>query len=108
MIKTCGVNDSTTKRKIISNLVKHTSCEIITTCSGEALIAALMSKYSFDLVIDDIVIDGMNGHEVFPKIKDDPNTKFDSVQRMRQGADTLTTKLFAKELISTIRQLLKG
>jgi twitching motility two-component system response regulator PilH len=75
-----------------------------------------------DIVVLDIVMPKMNGYEVCRKLKTDPKTQnvpvimcsskaeeFDRYWGMKQGADAYIVKPFQpKELVATIKQLLRG
>ena len=121
MIKVLIVEDSLTQRQIISELLKDSGLTVTVACDGmEAL--EHIQKHSPDIVVMDIVMPRMNGYELCRRIKSDPKTQnvpvvmcsskseeFDRYWGMKQGADAYISKPFqAKELIGTIKQLLRG
>jgi twitching motility two-component system response regulator PilH len=75
-----------------------------------------------DLIVLDIVMPEMNGYDFCRRVKSDPKTKdlpvimcsskseeFDHYWGLKQGADAYLNKPFEpSELLSTIKQLLKG
>ncbi|TVQ43266.1 MAG: response regulator [Gloeocapsa sp. DLM2.Bin57] len=121
MSKVLVVDDSLTQRQMISDLLKDYGMTVAIARDGQEALERV-SKYSFDLVVLDIVMPKMNGYEVCRRIKSDPRTKnvpvvmcsskgeeFDRFWGMKQGADAYIAKPFnPPELISTIKQLLRG
>jgi twitching motility two-component system response regulator PilH len=115
------VEDSPTQREIIIDLLQGSGLTVMVATDGmEALDHMQMSCP--DLVVLDIVMPRMNGYEVCRKLKTDPKTQkvpvvmcsskgeeFDRYWGMKQGADAYIVKPFQpKELLATVKQLLRG
>lgn len=115
------VDDSPTQRELIIDALKSSGLTVTAVNDGmEAL--QHMEQACPDLVVLDIVMPKMNGYEVCRKLKTDPKTQnvpvvmcsskgeeFDRYWGMKQGADAYVVKPFqAKELVATVKQLLKG
>lgn len=121
MSKVLVVEDSLAQRQMISDLLKSSGLKVAVASDG---IEALENLEAFapDLVVLDIVMPKMNGYELCRKIKSNPSTQnvpvvmcsskgeeFDRYWGMKQGADAYIAKPFQpKELIGTVKQLLRG
>lgn len=118
------VEDSPTQREMIIDLLKGNGITVMVATDGmEALQHLQASCLDLpDLVVMDIVMPKMNGYELCRKLKTDPKTQnlpvimcsskgeeFDRYWGMKQGADAYIVKPFQpKELMATIKQLLRG
>jgi twitching motility two-component system response regulator PilH len=115
------VEDSPTQRELIIDTLKSSGLKVTVANDGmEAL--EYMQVSCPDIVVLDIVMPKMNGYEVCRKLKTDPKTQnvpvimcsskaeeFDRYWGMKQGADAYIVKPFQpKELVATIKQLLRG
>ncbi|MEA5470667.1 response regulator transcription factor [Spirulina sp. 06S082] len=123
MSKVLVVEDSPAQRQMISELLKSSGLTVEVAGNGvEALAQIQENQYEPDIVVLDIVMPQMNGYELCRRLKADPKTKnvpvvmcsskgeeFDRYWGMRQGADAYIAKPFQpKELIGTVKQLLRG
>ncbi|MBP0022092.1 MAG: response regulator [Cyanobacteria bacterium SBLK] len=123
MSKVLVVEDSLAQRQMISELLKSSGLTVEVASNGvEALDQINKKQYEPDIVVLDIVMPQMNGYELCRRLKADPKTKhvpvvmcsskgeeFDRYWGMRQGADAYIAKPFQpKELIGTVKQLLRG
>jgi twitching motility two-component system response regulator PilH len=121
MSKVLVVEDSAPQREMISELLQKSGLTVDIANDGvEAL--ERMQTLQPDIVVLDIVMPRMNGYELCRQIKSDPLTQgvpvvicsakgedFDRYWGMKQGADAYIAKPFQpKELIGTVKQLLRG
>ena len=115
------VEDSITQREMITDLLKGSGLLVAIATDGmEAL--EQIKTFRPDIVVLDIVMPRMNGYEVCRRLKTDPKTQgvpvvmcsskgeeFDRYWVMKQGADAYIVKPFQpKELVGTVKQLLRG
>lgn len=121
MSKVLVVDDSPVQREMISELLQKNGLLVTLATDGQEAIDQIQS-FQPDLVVLDIVMPRMNGFEVCRHIKSDPRTQnvpvlicssksedFDRYWGMKQGADAYIAKPYQpKELIGTIKQLLRG
>jgi len=98
------IDDEETSCKALSLLLLNDGYQVETACSGEEAIK-LLNKQSFDLVISDLFLPGVNGIEVLKKTKESfPSTCFimitgnasaeTAVEAMKEGAFDYITKPF--------------
>jgi twitching motility two-component system response regulator PilH len=121
MSKVLVVEDSAPQREMISDLLRKSGLAVAIAMDGVEAMEQVQSDQP-DLVILDIIMPRMNGFEVCRQLKSDPKTQnvpvvicssknedFDRYWGMKQGADAYIAKPFqARELIGTIKQLLRG
>ena len=115
------VEDSPTQREMIADLLKGSGLVVKIAHDGmEAL--EQVQTFRPDIVVLDIVMPKMNGYEVCRRLKTDPKLQgvpvvmcsskgeeFDRYWGMKQGADAYIVKPFQpKELVGTVKQLLRG
>jgi len=63
------VDDNATNRKVASEILKKAGCIVETATSGKEAIALLTKTHSFDLVLMDIQMPGMDGMETTQHLK---------------------------------------
>jgi DNA-binding response OmpR family regulator len=117
MNKILVVEDDPKINKMVQTLLRKNQFEVVSAFSGtEALL--LLEKESFDLILLDLMLPGLSGEEILPKIheqlqipiicvsaKDDLDTK---LALIRDGADDYITKPFNnEELIVRIGAVLR-
>ncbi len=121
MSKVLVVEDSVTQREMITDLLRGSGLEVTVATDGVEALEKVQNQRP-DLVVLDIVMPRMNGYEVCRRLKADPKTQnvpvvmcsskgeeFDRYWGMRQGADAYIAKPFQpKELVGTVKQLLRG
>ena len=104
----------------ISEIIAHYGFRVISTPTGEEGITMAL-EYNPDIIICDIMLPGIDGFEVFARIKQIPqlastafifltakSTRSDTRIGMNMGADDYLTKPFTKEeLINSIRARLE-
>lgn len=126
MSKILVVEDSSTQRELITNLLKALTdnqkdhpLEICTASNGIEAIAKAQSFHP-DLVITDIIMPQMHGYELCRRLRDNPetwninilmcsakSTKADRYWGLRQGANAYIIKPFhPEELLDTVKELL--
>jgi len=115
------VEDSVSQRQMICDLLKESGLKVTVATDGVEALESIQDRCP-DLVVLDIVMPKMNGYEVCRRLKADPKTQnlpvvmcsskgeeFDRYWGMKQGADAYIAKPFQpKELIGTVKQLLRG
>lgn len=115
------VEDSVTQREMITDALRKSGLTVDVASDGVEALEHIQDKQP-DLVVLDIVMPRMNGYEVCRRLKADPNTQnvpvvmcsskgeeFDRYWGMKQGADAYIAKPFQKkELVGTVKQLLRG
>lgn len=69
LYKILVVDDEAPVRDLLSDLFKEEDCHPVTCSSGEEALAAL-TKETFDVVLLDIKLSGMNGLEVLKNIRE--------------------------------------
>jgi twitching motility two-component system response regulator PilH len=106
---------------MISDLLRDCGLNVTVATDGVEALEFIQGRCP-DLVVLDIVMPKMNGYEVCRRLKADPKTQnvpvvmcsskgeeFDRYWGMKQGADAYIAKPFQpKELIGTVKQLLRG
>ncbi|MBD2179061.1 response regulator [Pseudanabaena sp. FACHB-1998] len=121
MSKILVVEDSSTQREMIVNLLKNNQFEISTASNGLEAIAQAQSFHP-DLVITDIIMPQMHGYELCRRLRDNPetwninivmcsakSTKADRHWGLRQGANAYVTKPFhPDDLLDTVKELLSS
>lgn len=114
------IEDEKTLRENISEIIAHYGCRVISTSTGEEGITISL-EYIPDIIICDIMLPGIDGFEVFARVKQIPqllstafifltakSTRSDTRTGMNMGADDYLTKPFTKEeLINSIRARLE-
>lgn len=114
------VDDSSTVREMVSDILKKSGLHVIEAADGVEAKERIQSHHP-DLVVTDIVMPRMNGYELCRWLKNDPKAQhipvvmctsksqeFDRYWGMKQGADAYITKPFRPaELVQTIKQLLR-
>jgi DNA-binding response OmpR family regulator len=115
------VDDSPEFRKLMEMVLVRAGHEVVTAEDGEAgLHQAIID--SFDLILLDYMMPGMNGREVLEALRNNPNTapvpvilitafvtqyEADHVPTMRLGFDDLLTKpISPKDLVARVDNLL--
>ncbi|MEY2792905.1 MAG: hypothetical protein RJA76_897 [Bacteroidota bacterium] len=63
------VDDNATNRKVATEILKKAGCVVETANSGQEAIAKLQKKHSFDVVLMDIQMPGMDGMETTQHLK---------------------------------------
>ena len=63
------MDDNATNRKVASEILKKAGCIVETATSGKEAIARLSQAHSFDLVLMDIQMPGMDGMETTQHLK---------------------------------------
>ena len=114
------IEDEKTLCENISEIIAHYGFRVISTPTGEEGITIAL-KYAPDIIICDIMLPGIDGFEVFARVKQIPqlpptafifltakSTRSDTRIGMNMGADDYLTKPFTKEeLINSIRARLE-
>ena len=114
------IEDEKTLRENISEIIAHYGFRVISTPTGEEGITMAL-EYIPDIIICDIMLPGIDGFEVFARIKQIPqlsstafifltvkSTRSDTRIGMNMGADDYLTKPFTKEeLVNSIRARLE-
>jgi putative two-component system response regulator len=114
------VDDELRNLKLLETLVKAEGYETETAMSGEQALAAV-AHHPPDLILLDVMMPGMSGHEVAGKLKLDPNTKaipiimvtslddrHSKLTALNMGAeDFLTKPIDRAELWVRVRNLLR-
>jgi len=101
------IDDEPESCKALSILLHHSGYEVKSCPSGEEAIT-LLKTHSFDLIISDLVLPGINGIDILKRVKEDsPNTSVilitgrasteTAVEAMREGALDYITKPFNVE-----------
>ena len=119
MSKILVVEDSSTQREMIANLLKDNQFEIFTASN---LLESIAQAQSFrpDLIITDIIMPQMHGYELCRRLRENPetwhinivmcsakSTKVDRYWGFRQGANAYVAKPFhPDDLLDTIKELL--
>lgn len=114
------IEDEKALRENISEIIAHYGFRVISTPTGEEGIRMAL-EYIPDIIICDIMLPGIDGFEVFARVKQIPqlpltafifltakSTRLDTRIGMDMGADDYLTKPFTKEeLINSIRARLE-
>mgnify|MGYP001580384683 FL=1 len=114
------IEDEKALRENISEIIAHYGFRVICTPTGEEGITMAL-EYIPDIIICDIMLPGIDGFEVFARIKQIPqlsstafifltakSTRSDTRIGMNMGADDYLTKPFTKEeLVNSIRARLE-
>ncbi len=114
------IEDEKALRENIAEIIAHYGFRVISAATGEEGVK-LAEELIPNIIICDIMLPGMDGFEVFTKIKQQPllsitsfifltakSTRSDTRTGMNMGADDYLTKPFTKEeLINTIRARLE-
>ena len=114
------IEDEKTLCENISEIIAHYGFRVISTPTGEEGITMAL-EYAPDIIICDIMLPGIDGFEVFARVKQIPqlpptafifltakSTRSDTRIGMNMGADDYLTKPFTKEeLINSIRARLE-
>ncbi|WP_292996296.1 response regulator transcription factor [Nitrosomonas sp.] len=114
------IEDEKALRENISEIIAHYGFRVICTPTGEEGITMAL-VYIPDIIICDIMLPGIDGFEVFARIKQIPqlsstafifltakSTRSDTRIGMNMGADDYLTKPFTKEeLVNSIRARLE-
>ena len=97
------VDDSSTDRQNLEQILSNTGCEILTSDNGKDAIE-LAKNEKPDIIFMDIVMDEMDGYEATRKLTNDDDTKSIPVifvSSKRQKADRVWDKMQGgKELVS--------
>ena len=101
--KVLVVDDSSTDRQNLEQILNVTGCQVITANNGKVAID-LAKKEKPDIIFMDIVMDEMDGYEATRKLSNDDETKLIPVifvSSKRQKADRVWAKMQGgKELVS--------
>jgi class 3 adenylate cyclase len=113
------VDDQPANLRLLDAVLSPRGYRVITAGSGEAALA-LLSDSSIDLVLLDIVMPGLDGHDVCRRIRADEKTAFlpvvmitasgdqEKLQALVSGADDFVTKPFNQaELLARVASLAK-
>jgi len=114
------IEDEKALRENISEIIAHYGFRVISTPTGEEGLTMAL-EYIPDIIICDIMLPGIDGFEVFSRIKQLPqlsstafmfltakSTRSDTRIGMNMGADDYLTKPFTKEeLVNSIRARLE-
>ncbi|MDO8893444.1 MAG: response regulator transcription factor [Nitrosomonas sp.] len=114
------IEDEKALRENISEIIAHYGFRVISTPTGEEGLTMAL-EYIPDIIICDIMLPGIDGFEVFARIKQLPqlsstafmfltakSTRSDTRIGMNMGADDYLTKPFTKEeLVNSIRARLE-
>jgi DNA-binding NarL/FixJ family response regulator len=114
------IEDEKALRENISEIIAHYGFRVISTPTGEEGLTMAL-EYIPDIIICDIMLPGIDGFEVFARIKQIPqlsftafifltakSTRSDTRIGMNMGADDYLTKPFTKEeLVNSIRARLE-
>lgn len=110
------IEDEKTLRENICEIITHYGFQVVTSASGEEGIR-IVEKYKPDIIICDIMLPGMDGHQVLITVREQlpsftgafifltaKSTRADTRTGMDMGADDYLTKPFTKEeLINSIK-----
>ncbi len=110
------IEDEKTLRKNITEIIEHYGFRVISASNGEEGIN-LAEELIPDIIISDIMLPGIDGFEMFSRVKQLPqlkrtafifltakSTRSDARTGMNMGADDYLTKPFTKEeLIDSVR-----
>ena len=113
------VDDQPANLRLLDAVLSPRGYRVITSGSGEAALAILKDS-AIDLVLLDIVMPGLDGHEVCRRIRMNDNTAFlpvvmitasgdqEKLQALMSGADDFVTKPFNQaELLARVASLAK-
>lgn len=114
------IEDETALRKNITEIIEHYGFRVISASTGEEGVK-LAEKLIPDIIISDIMLPGIDGFELFGRVKQLPqlkrtafifltakSTRSDARAGMNMGADDYLTKPFTKEeLINSVRTRLE-
>ncbi len=114
------IEDEKALRENISEIIAHYGFRVLSTPTGEEGIRMALEHIP-DIIICDIMLPGIDGFEVFARVKQIPqlpsiafifltakSTRFDTRIGMDMGADDYLTKPFTKEeLINSIKARLE-
>ncbi len=111
MVKVLVVEDMASERQLISGYLQAEGYQVIAVGSAQEAIQYLQ-KDKPDVVITDLVMEGISGLELCRRLKKDPatqklpvvactskNQELDKLWGMKQGIDVYVTKPFTKEEI---------
>ena len=113
------IEDNEFNRKIVRDLLKRTKYQLVEAQDGEAGVAKAL-EIQPDLILMDIQLPVLDGHEATRRIKQDPNLRHipiivvtsyalsgDDAKAMAAGADAYVAKPFSpRQLLATIRKFL--
>lgn len=113
------VDDDLANREVLSIILGYEGFTTVAAASGEEALA-LLAQQPIDLILLDVILQGMSGYEAATAIKRNPDTRSipiiivtamnDLATRMRAlrsgAADVLTKPLDRKELCARVRKVL--
>jgi len=70
-----AVDDSPTMTRVVRGIFEPEEIEVVTAQAGEEALGVLAEDEGIDLVLLDVLLEGMSGIEVCEKIKSNPETQ---------------------------------
>ncbi|MEY2979513.1 MAG: response regulator [Prochlorotrichaceae cyanobacterium] len=112
------VEDTSSELELLSQYVRNAGYTVVTATNAEEALQKADSQ-SFDAVVTDLVMPGMNGYELCRTLKENPKTakvpvmvcssknqEIDRLWAMKQGATQYIAKPFTEEqLLQSLKTL---
>ncbi len=83
-----AVDDSRTMREMVSQTLRGAGFTVVVAEDGNAAMRAIETSPTFDLVITDLNMPGMDGFELISNLRNKPNYKFSPIIMLTTESDT--------------------